>query len=390
MKTAVRWYGRVVARAPMADGSQAGLKRPLLGLRAGSGDAVLPAAVSAILRGEDSAAFTNGVPFGFRVKPAMGPPGMDALEVASEAPRESLARHEGVTRPSQSAIASRVASSWSSDAGVSVLVPISATLDKRVSAPALAVVTSLSGPARRSGQQSAPGVPSADAFGRTDWTRKAGKAAWALQAQQGKSSALTMSQRMVRREAGAMGLRALTGAVDEVSGGPSQDVSHVPFGNALSALGVADVEQSVPPGRGSKLNGLRPSGAAAVSQLGFNDAAQFQSMMLEVVPRAPAAAARGAGAAASMTSSGRLPESQRAVDNGPGQARTADRPSSFDANQADTGSVVALRGNVLMDGRRMGRLVASGQASAASLPQVSASSVNLRATPVFSGTSIAL
>ena len=52
--------------------------------------------------------------------------------------------------------------------------------------------------------------------------------------------------------------------------------------------------------------------------------------------------------------------------------------------------MVTLRGDVLMDGRKMGRLVATGQTSAASLPTLSGSAINLRAMPIFAGTSAPL
>ena len=54
------------------------------------------------------------------------------------------------------------------------------------------------------------------------------------------------------------------------------------------------------------------------------------------------------------------------------------------------GMMVTLRGDVLMDGRKMGRLVATGQTSAASLPTLSGSAINLRAMPIFAGTSAPL
>ena len=61
-----------------------------------------------------------------------------------------------------------------------------------------------------------------------------------------------------------------------------------------------------------------------------------------------------------------------------------------DGRSEHAGSTIALRGDVLMDGRRMGRIVAAGQASTANLPQGSASAVNLRAVPLFAGTSVPL
>ena len=59
-------------------------------------------------------------------------------------------------------------------------------------------------------------------------------------------------------------------------------------------------------------------------------------------------------------------------------------PSAGQGGQV--GMMVALRGDVVMDGRKMGRLVATGQASSASLPTLSGSAINLRAMPIFAGT----
>ena len=66
--------------------------------------------------------------------------------------------------------------------------------------------------------------------------------------------------------------------------------------------------------------------------------------------------------------------------------RSLGKPSVDGASPA----TITLRGNILMDGRRVGRLITAGQSTAANLPQVSSSAVNLRATPVFAGTSLPL
>jgi hypothetical protein len=84
-----------------------------------------------------------------------------------------------------------------------------------------------------------------------------------------------------------------------------------------------------------------------------------------------------AGAAAS----GRFdaPGSPAATAGGNASGRDA-------ARVAQPNAMVALRGDVVLDGRKMGHIVAVGQTSAASLPTVSASAINLRALPVFAGT----
>jgi len=52
--------------------------------------------------------------------------------------------------------------------------------------------------------------------------------------------------------------------------------------------------------------------------------------------------------------------------------------------------VVSLRGEVVLDGRKVGQLVVKGQTGAARLPSSSSSGLNLRTMPVFSGTSAPL
>ncbi len=57
---------------------------------------------------------------------------------------------------------------------------------------------------------------------------------------------------------------------------------------------------------------------------------------------------------------------------------------------ADSGRtmMVSLTGDVMMDGRRLGQVAASSQASRASLPAHGPSRVNLRAVPIHSGMQI--
>ncbi len=69
-----------------------------------------------------------------------------------------------------------------------------------------------------------------------------------------------------------------------------------------------------------------------------------------------------------------------------GPASTAGASGPEAARGAQPSAMVALRGDVMLDGRKMGHIVAAGQTSTASLPTVSASAINLRALPVFTGT----
>ena len=74
----------------------------------------------------------------------------------------------------------------------------------------------------------------------------------------------------------------------------------------------------------------------------------------------------------------------------PPSSSNSDAGQSSDQLRGQVGMVVALRGDMIMDGRKVGRLVATGQTSAASLPTLSGSAINLRAMPIFPGTSVAL
>ncbi len=58
------------------------------------------------------------------------------------------------------------------------------------------------------------------------------------------------------------------------------------------------------------------------------------------------------------------------------------------ASEGEPGFVVNLTGDVIIDGRRLGRITASSQAREASLPARGPSRVNLRAVPLYSGTQI--
>ena len=85
---------------------------------------------------------------------------------------------------------------------------------------------------------------------------------------------------------------------------------------------------------------------------------------------------------------GATPAGAQTVDGSSSAARSS--TGSGAARTSPAGTVVALRGDVMMDGRKMGRMVATGQTSAASLPTISGSAINLRAIPVFAGTGAAL
>ncbi len=74
----------------------------------------------------------------------------------------------------------------------------------------------------------------------------------------------------------------------------------------------------------------------------------------------------------------------------PPSSSNSDAGHSSDQLRGQVGMVVALHGDMIMDGRKVGRLVATGQTSAASLPTLSGSAINLRAMPIFPGTSVAL
>ncbi len=89
------------------------------------------------------------------------------------------------------------------------------------------------------------------------------------------------------------------------------------------------------------------------------------------------------------TSSGRR-EAASLRHPGTQAAQSAERlAASFQGNsQGET--TIALTGDIVIDGRKLGRIAAATQVSSASLPPRSASSVNLRAMPVFTGSSVPL
>lgn len=69
--------------------------------------------------------------------------------------------------------------------------------------------------------------------------------------------------------------------------------------------------------------------------------------------------------------------------------QSSDNPRDMHgASQADT--MIALTGHIVIDGRKLGRIAASSQVSSASLPPRSGSAVNIKALPIFTGSSVPL
>ena len=113
----------------------------------------------------------------------------------------------------------------------------------------------------------------------------------------------------------------------------------------------------------------------------------------DIVPRRAAAPDRSGSRSEVREAdqrAGRTSVPLRAGSGGEPIAMAGNRGSTGRGQAAPAATLVALHGDVMLDGRKMGRMVASGQTSAASLPTVSASAVNLRAVPIFTGTRIPL
>ena len=113
----------------------------------------------------------------------------------------------------------------------------------------------------------------------------------------------------------------------------------------------------------------------------------------EVVPRKMNEPLRNAGGAQELGELAPAPTTAPRSYGSQYQTPSNRVPSYTDASATQggqAGMMVTLRGDVLMDGRKMGRLVATGQTSAATLPTLSGSAINLRAMPIFAGTSAPL
>lgn len=85
--------------------------------------------------------------------------------------------------------------------------------------------------------------------------------------------------------------------------------------------------------------------------------------------------------------------SNRALNDVERDFRSMDRQSTEDRRAKQQSSpeaamVVNLTGDVVIDGRRLGRITASSQAREASLPARGPSRINLRAMPMYSGTQL--
>lgn len=109
----------------------------------------------------------------------------------------------------------------------------------------------------------------------------------------------------------------------------------------------------------------------------------------DIVPRKAGISARSSNRTEARDvaqRSGRASAQDGAGSTGEMGRALADPASSRMGQGTQAGMTVAVHGDVMLDGRKLGRMVAAGQTSAASLPTVSASAVNLRAIPVFAGT----
>ncbi len=161
-----------------------------------------------------------------------------------------------------------------------------------------------------------------------------------------------------------------------------------------SASAVMDVMKSVDPETGVRsqlkppivANGL----AAAVVDPATRASSYDQSLRAsEIVPRK--AMRREIEGAVTQAIGVEGPPNAASRRGSASQFRTVPNLSpshtaSSDWQGGQAGMMVTLRGDVMMDGRKMGRLVATGQASTASLPTLSGSAINLRAVPIFAGT----
>ena len=152
-----------------------------------------------------------------------------------------------------------------------------------------------------------------------------------------------------------------------------------------------DVVGASPITAGSPRSGIFPRAAALSAE--NSTPSPVTSFALNVVPRGVAPGnPREARSAAAIKTSSRL----ASISGGPAAdivpSPQPSTPTSQKGSNAgpQVASVIALRGDVVMDGRKIGRLVAAGQTSAASLPSISSSAVNLKAMPVFAGTSVPL
>ena len=134
------------------------------------------------------------------------------------------------------------------------------------------------------------------------------------------------------------------------------------------------------------------SGESPVAAIGFaTRAASYERALWrhDVVPRRAIHSGGNAAVGEAGVAVGpayRAPRRDDGSQGHPTSSRVSSAAQASAGQGGQAGMMVSLRGDVVMDGRKMGRLVASGQASAASLPTLSGSAINLRAVPIFAGT----
>ncbi len=117
-----------------------------------------------------------------------------------------------------------------------------------------------------------------------------------------------------------------------------------------------------------------------------------------IVPRRIASASSGETAPSGGFTTGARSAGLRSSSAGPlrdgvpqVQATSSGASSGSSAPDGNgRGTMIALTGEIAIDGRKLGRTTAASQVSSASLPPRSASAVNIRAMPVFTGSSVPL
>ncbi|WP_428375200.1 hypothetical protein [Lichenicoccus sp.] len=90
-----------------------------------------------------------------------------------------------------------------------------------------------------------------------------------------------------------------------------------------------------------------------------------------------------------VTSSGRREAASQRYPGSPA-AQSAERLAGGFAGSGQGDTTIALTGDIIIDGRKLGRIAAATQVSGASLPPRSASAVNIKALPIFTGSSVPL
>ena len=405
MSSAIRWFGREIEGHLQSSVGTDALRRTAGTNRLRLGGVALPAAVAAALRESSGAKDAPGVPFGIKTYPVLQD-NLGWLELPTRfgasppgAAMNSFMPMMGL-KAGMTAIRLRTDNQADEAGSLKSHRHAEAALDLSSKKAALGRVSTMLGLRRGDVAPSAPGVmlqrrevpDGVDAVfkaGGDGPGHTAGLPGATKMTQSGVSAILVRLQERVASPRSAIEITEAAAVASIANGRYARQGEEL--GVPMSTLAKAARAGVVGVRRGTSVIPWATRAAANI------DTIAHASSLTDVVPRlqegvpVPSKMARDTARGTEKTGDVHRVHNQYLMrDTTDRGSQTDRRAQKVDALSPQGGATIALRGDVMMDGRKLGRLVAAGQTNAARLPQVSASSVNLRALPIFPGTRVPL